>query len=104
MGQLGHAQSKYDPERKMKTLVPKSLSFDILISQVACGAAHTMILSQRGELFSIGSNQQGQLGLNDRQLDFATAPLLVHSVKKMGLQISRVAAGRNHNLLLTQEG
>lgn len=74
LGQLGHAQNKHDPNRKLKTLVPKSLSFDILISRVACGAAHTLILSQRGELFSMGSNHQGQLGLNDRQLDFTTAP------------------------------
>jgi len=52
----------------------------------------------------MGSNQYGQLGLNDRHLDFTTAPLLVHSVKKMGLYAGQVAAGRNHNLLLTQDG
>lgn len=56
---------------------PKSLSFDILIKQVSCGGSHTLILSKQGELFSIGSNEYGQLGLNDRQLTFTTAPLLI---------------------------
>jgi alpha-tubulin suppressor-like RCC1 family protein len=40
-------------------MVPKSLSFDILIKTISCGSSFTMILSKSGELFSIGSNEYG---------------------------------------------
>jgi alpha-tubulin suppressor-like RCC1 family protein len=76
-GQLGHAQQKDNRETKFD--VPKSLSFDILISKVSCGGNHTLMLAQNGDMFSIGSNEYGQLGLNDRQMDFTTAPLLIQS-------------------------
>ena len=75
-GQLGHAREKH-ASNEACVVLPKSLSFDILIAQVACGASHTLLLSAKGEVFGFGSNEFGQLGLNDRQLDCATAPLLV---------------------------
>ena len=64
-GQLGHAQEKKQG-RIEKICSPKSLSFDILIASVSCGSRHTLILSHKGEVFSIGCNSYGQLGLNDR--------------------------------------
>lgn len=84
-GQLGHGQDPAQHDRNRHVNVPKSLSFDILIKQVSCGGSHTLILSKQGELFSIGSNEYGQLGLNDRQLNFTTAPLLVQEVQSKGL-------------------
>ena len=58
-------------------MIPKSLSFDILVDKISCGASHTLMLSKSGDLFSIGSNKYGQLGLNDTNLEFSTAPLLI---------------------------
>ena len=84
--------------------MPKSLSFDILIKDVSCGGAHTLILSKSGDLFSIGSNEFGQLGLNDRQLKFTTAPLLVQEAKNMNVTIKQIATGSAHNLILTDNG
>ena len=63
-----------------------------------------MILSKQGELFSIGSNEFGQLGLNDRQLNFTTAPLLVQEVQTKGLVVKQIASGQNHSMILTQNG
>lgn len=83
---------------------PKSLSFDILIKAVSCGGAHTLILSRQGELFSIGSNEYGQLGLNDRQLTFTTAPLLIQEIQSRGLQVKQMASGQSHSLILTDNG
>jgi hypothetical protein len=76
-GQLGHGQDPLSHDKSRHVTVPKSLSFDILIQSVSCGGAHTLILSKTGDLFSIGSNEFGQLGLNDRNLKFTTAPLLI---------------------------
>jgi alpha-tubulin suppressor-like RCC1 family protein len=86
-GQLGHGQDPLTHDRTRHVTLPKSLSFDILIKSVACGGAHTLILSKTGELFSIGSNEFGQLGLNDRQLKFTTAPLLIQEAKNMNVEI-----------------
>lgn len=103
-GQLGHGQDPSQHDRNRHVNVPKSLSFDILIRKVSCGSAHTLILSKQGELFSIGSNEYGQLGLNDRQLNFTTAPLLVQEIQGKGLQVKQIASGQNHSLILAQNG
>ena len=100
-GQLGHGAEPKKHDRSKFICVPKSLSFDILIKQVSCGAEHTLILSKKGELFSIGSNEYGQLGLNDKGLEFTTAPLLVQETQNRGLNIKSVSCGMNHCALLT---
>jgi alpha-tubulin suppressor-like RCC1 family protein len=55
---------------------PKLCSYNIQILQVACGDSHTHILSSDGFVYSMGSNRDGVLGLNqsESQLPFATAP------------------------------
>lgn len=51
-GQLG-----FESEEMLK--VPKTLSFNIFIRQVACGQDHTHLLSKDGHLYSMGSNSHG---------------------------------------------
>ncbi len=75
-----------------------------MINEIACGAQHTVLLSKAGELFTIGSNQYGQLGLNDTQLDFTTAPLLVQEIQQQELNIIQISCGRHHNLILCDDG
>ena len=58
-GQLGHGLDPNNHDRNKIVMVPKSLSFDILIKTISCGSSFTMILSKSGELFSIGSNEFG---------------------------------------------
>ena len=84
--------------------MPKSLSFDILIRSISCGAQHTLLLSKRGELFSIGSNEFGQLGLNDKGLEFTTAPLLIQQVQNERLDIKQIDCGAYHCALVTYGG
>ncbi len=40
-------------------------SIDPIIRQIVCGARHTFILKESGELFTFGWNGRGQLGLGD---------------------------------------
>ena len=103
-GQLGHGQDPSQHDRNRHVNTPKSLSFDILIREVSCGGAHTLILSKQGELFSIGSNEYGQLGLNDRQLTFTTAPLLIQEIQSKSLRVKQLASGQSHSLVLTDDG
>ena len=76
----------------------------MLIKQIACGTNHTLLLSKRGELFSIGSNEHGQLGLNDRTLEMTTAPLLVSEVQGQRLDTKWIGCGADHCALLTYGG
>jgi len=57
--------------------VPKSLSFDMIIQMVACGQSHSTFLTERGQVFSFGDNQYGQLGIDDRSHKSTNAPLLI---------------------------
>lgn len=50
-GQLGHGENA---QRKLS--LPKSLSFEVYISQVACGAHHSAFISKDGQVFTFGSN------------------------------------------------
>ena len=59
---------------------PKSLSFDVLITQVSCGDHHAAFISGDGFLFSFGRNTEGQLGIGDPSLVKSSAPLLVDSI------------------------
>lgn len=43
---------------------PKLCNYNILIQQVVCGDAHTLILSKEGYVYSLGSNADGVLGLS----------------------------------------
>jgi len=81
-GQLGHGQDGVNRAKIFN--VPKSLSFEVLISDVSCGLAHTCFISRKvclfegnGYVFSFGSNQDGQLGIGDTSIKYSTAPLLV---------------------------
>ena len=59
--------------------LPKLCSYNILIKQIACGEAHTHLLSQDGYVYSMGSNEHGVLGLGkaDIVLKSVTQPQLI---------------------------
>ena len=77
-GQLGHGVDLNDPRRTLN--LPKSLSFEVLIASVSCGAQHSGFVTTEGHIFTFGSNSDGQLGIEDRNLNKSTAPLLVSSL------------------------
>lgn len=49
------------------------------ITMVACGDTHTIALSSRGQLYSFGRNQNGQLGLGTSA--DALSPTLIESLQ-----------------------
>ena len=101
MGQLGHGGEVGEPR---PVAVPKSLSFEVYITQIACGNAHSMFISRDGHLFGFGSNNEGQLGINDPQMRVSSAPLLVADLLPMQAHPVQVACGGQHTALVTTDG
>ena len=66
-GQLGFQTSNDPSAPPQGTLhlieVPRMCSYNILIKSIACGEAHTHLLSQDGYVYSMGRNSNGVLGL-----------------------------------------
>jgi len=59
-GQLG-IRSKPDSKAFLKS--PKEFIWRVRIKQIACGREHAALVSQEGQLYMIGSNLNGKLGL-----------------------------------------
>jgi alpha-tubulin suppressor-like RCC1 family protein len=102
-GQLGHGlEENTNVTRKLS--IPKSLSFEVFINQVACGSHHSAFISQDGHVFTFGSNREGQLGINDPSMLKSTAPLLVAEFMTMRIIPLTIACGGFHTALLSNEG
>ena len=87
MGQLGlghrYADAR-DQTKKHVLVAPKTCSFNIIISQVSCGEDFTFLLTSKGLLYAMGSNQYNKLGISvdqtkDCPLNYNT-PKLVDSL------------------------
>ncbi|XP_041346854.1 E3 ubiquitin-protein ligase MYCBP2-like [Gigantopelta aegis] len=64
-GDDGDQEKEYT---KLVSLLPAEVVIgngDILVSQIACGQHHTVVLLQNGDVYTFGSNHQGQLGQGD---------------------------------------
>jgi alpha-tubulin suppressor-like RCC1 family protein len=40
---------------------------DVHICKISCGSAHSLMLSSDGDIYTIGFNNYGQLGIGDRK-------------------------------------
>ena len=60
-------------------------SYNVLVAQVACGHAHTHLLSREGYVYSMGYNSQGVLGLskNEHELHHVSAPQMITGLSQI---------------------
>lgn len=87
------AHMQFEPVRVKQPDLPAKL-----IQQVACGGAHTLLVTASGRLLACGLGEQGQLGLGSMQNDgvFQEVP---------GIEsIINVAAGHWHTLAVSKKG
>ena len=83
--------------RNVPTLVPDLCG----VGSVACGSAHTLVLSADGKtVWSFGSGEAGKLGHGDTSN--AYRPRVIEALQ--GLYIRKVAAGSQFSLALTCNG
>lgn len=84
----------------IKPKVVKTLATSTVI-QIACGYKHSLALTNKGELYSWGSNDNGQLGLG-LKMRIIPFPALVASLT--GLPVSLIACGGSHSFILSKSG
>lgn len=69
-----------------------------VVTQVACGASHSMALNEWGQLFTWGSNTCGQLAKDTNELLNVTPKIVKTLATKSIIQI---ACGHYHSMALT---
>jgi alpha-tubulin suppressor-like RCC1 family protein len=71
---------------------------------IACGSDHSLALTENRQVFSWGSNQFGQLGIEN--MSESNRPILVKvdSNNNQSKPIMKIACGSHHSLLLSRSG
>jgi len=82
---------------------PRTLSFDVLITQISCGVDHALFVTADSSVFAIGSNKEGQLGVGDSQLQNTNVPIQVDTLPR-GLKVKEVSSGGWHCVAIFQTG
>mmetsp|Transcript_18428 Transcript_18428/g.33190 ORF Transcript_18428/g.33190 Transcript_18428/m.33190 type:complete len:631 (-) Transcript_18428:2760-4652(-) len=95
-GQLGL------PESGQAHPVPRMCDIKLPIRNVACGEDYSLLLTTQGQVFSLGSNTDGRLGLGDKAIRYKTTPTLVKALAD--LDIVQISCGWGHSAALTAEG
>lgn len=77
----------------------KKINLNERVEMIGYGANHKLILTTNGNVYSVGSNYQGQLGLGKK------IKMTKHHTKIIFPQkISQVSCGRNHSVALASNG
>ncbi|KAJ2946855.1 hypothetical protein O0L34_g16184 [Tuta absoluta] len=92
---LGHKDEVTRPSC-VKWLKPRRALF------VACGRAHTIFVTENNAIYTVGCNDEGQLGTGD--MEHHTVPQYVELIEGESPVIRQVSAGSNHTAILTDEG
>ncbi|CAH0769808.1 unnamed protein product [Bemisia tabaci] len=79
---------------------PLLVDIDAFIIHVACGGSYTIALSDNGQVYVFGKNQNKELGLPDLQTVTKPMPLAFDHTKK----IKRVSCGERHTGFVTDNG
>lgn len=78
----------------------KSLVSSVII-QIACGFKHVLALTNNGELYAWGSNDDGQLG-HGSDVKLELKPRLITSLA--AVPIASIACGSFHSIVVTRSG
>eukprot|EP00761_Pharyngomonas_kirbyi_P001271 gb/GECH01001274.1/.p1 GENE.gb/GECH01001274.1/~~gb/GECH01001274.1/.p1 ORF type:complete len:479 (+),score=72.63 gb/GECH01001274.1/:1-1437(+) len=90
------SQKKDSSSYNFKCLIPTR------VVQVSSGRGHTALLTDDGRVYMVGSNTQGQLGVNPTKIPYSTSPRRVEFFD--GLNVKSVHCGGNTSFAITDNG
>jgi alpha-tubulin suppressor-like RCC1 family protein len=91
IGQIGQ------PKDNVIILEPKKIEFDDKdIHQISSGNDHTLYLTNKGDVYVTGNNQNGAIGMGLKKCCYE--PELLH----FNFKIIHISAGNNHSLVLNE--
>ena len=94
-GQLGHSDRETQPVLK----VIESLH-GVRVVAIAAGSAHSMVLTDNGEVLSFGWGFDGRLGHGDRETQ--REPKVIEALR--GVRVVAIAASTCYSMVLTDNG
>ncbi|XP_029956028.1 RCC1-like G exchanging factor-like protein isoform X2 [Salarias fasciatus] len=75
------------------------------VLQVSCGRAHSLVLTDREGVFSMGNNSYGQCGRPIVEDEVFSGSHMIHNVDGLGGgRVKQVVCGQDHSLFLTHTG
>jgi len=97
VGQLGHGNTAM-------YRTPKKVTFfdGIPLKQVVCGEDYTVFLTERGEIYTCGSDYSGCIGCDGQLGENVLTPYKVEAFD--GKFVKRIASGDSHVVVVTREG
>lgn len=109
--QLGFHRSRKDKTRGYEYVLepsPVPLPLDrpqeTKVLQVSCGRAHSLVLTDREGVFSMGNNSHGQCGRKVVEDEVYSESHKVHRMQDFDGQVVQVVCGQDHSLFLTDKG
>uniref|UniRef100_UPI00358E10D4 RCC1-like G exchanging factor-like protein isoform X2 n=1 Tax=Myxine glutinosa TaxID=7769 RepID=UPI00358E10D4 len=109
--QLGFQRSRRDRTKcydlvlkPSPVALPLRLPQGTRVVQVACGRAHSLILTDNEGVFSLGNNAYGQCGRKVIEDEDYNSSHVVHAIRGFGDQVAEVVCGQDHSLFLTVSG
>lgn len=71
---------------------------------VACGSKHTLVVTDKGELWGCGNNEYGQLGLGAHDMNIRYTFCRIGERDFEDSKVTAVAAGGNKSITVTEDG
>jgi alpha-tubulin suppressor-like RCC1 family protein len=104
-GQLGNGRSGEDEKETTPQNISKHFPREIRIIQVSAGREHSLVLDDRGHVWSCGDNEFGELG-NGRsgEGEKETTPVNISEHFPREIRIIQVSAGKDNSLALDDRG
>ena len=81
---------------------PRFSSFSIVIKSVACGEEHSALITLIGQIFTIGSNNEGRLGLGNKSIIQSSTPSLVEALSNFNAV--SISCGWGHTAAIMDNG
>lgn len=109
--QLGFQRTQHSRHKSYDyVLEPSPVALPLLeplktkVVQVACGRAHSLILTDQEGVFSMGNNAYGQCGRRIVEDEVYSGSHTIHKMEGFSSRVTQVACGQDHSLFLTETG